>query len=340
MRYSHYSAEDFALDPSFRQWVRQPGDHTHRILWEKWLVQNPHRLAEVEEARHLVEMLDYPGEGEHLREAEKQELWVQIQSTVSREKTVARPAFLSRLAGSVVWRSAAILLLAAGIAVWWFLNNAPVQVRTAYGTIQRVVLPDSSVVTLNGNSSLSWSPQWSADRPREVWLEGEAFFDVTHQHRKGNARFLVHIGGATVEVLGTQFNVSQRGTDARIVLSSGRIKLNLTGKKENVFMHPGEVVDLTGRNGKIARRKARPQLYTAWRNRELIFDETPLAEIARIIESTYGRKVIFTQKELAAYRISGTIPSDSADMLLEALAVSSDLQINKKSNTILISKSK
>jgi ferric-dicitrate binding protein FerR (iron transport regulator) len=318
----------------------EPGDHTHRVFWEKWLVQNPHRLAEIEEARHLVEMLTDSGEVENLREAEKQELWAQIQSTISNGKTIARPAFLNRFAGSIVWRSAAVLLLAAGIAVWWFLKYAPVQVRTAYGTIQRVVLPDSSVVMLNGNSSLSWSPEWSTNQPREVWLEGEAFFDVTHQHRKGNACFRVHIGGATVEVLGTQFNVSQRGTDARIVLSSGKIKLNLTGKKESVFMKPGEVLDLTRKSGKIGCRKVRPELYTAWRNRELIFDETPLSEIALIIESTYGPKVIFTQKELAAYRISGTIPSDSVGMLLEALAVSSDLQIKKESNTILISKSK
>jgi ferric-dicitrate binding protein FerR (iron transport regulator) len=232
------------------------------------------------------------------------------------------------------------LLLVAGVAVRWITGKPPVQVRTAYGSIRRVVLPDRSVVTLNGNSALSYSPVWSDNQAREVWLEGEAFFAVTHQHRKGNARFLVHINGATVEVLGTQFNVSNRGTDVRVVLSQGRIKLSLAERKENLYMLPGEVVEISGAGSKVNRRKADPELYAAWRNGELIFNETPLGEIARIIESTYGRKVAFSQPDLSAYRISGTIPGDNLDMLLEALAVSSDLQIIQKSNTILIHKSK
>ncbi len=330
MNYLYYSAEDLARDPSFRQWVLHPEAPGNAAFWEAWLARNPGKATEVAAARRLVEVR--PTERESLPDAEKQLLWERIQTTLAADKEVpspARPHWYWWLAAAV-----ALLLLAGGLAWQWY-GNRRVYFTTGFGQTRQLVLPDRSVVTLNGNSTLSYQPAWPVDRPREVWLEGEAFFNVTGQPAGPNARFLVHAEELTVAVLGTQFNVLRRGTGARVVLTAGKVELDIAGAPGKLRMQPGEVVELAARSGKVTRRVADPALYTSWKNHELVFDETPLAQIARMLEDTYGRKVVFGQPALAEYRISGTIPSDNVDILLRALARSSDLQITQQNDTIL-----
>ncbi len=330
MNYLNYSAEDLALDPSFRQWVLHPEASGQAAFWEAWLARNPGKATEVAAARRLVEAR--PAEREALPGAEKQLLWDRIQATLAADEEVPPPVRPYRF----WWLAAAVaLLLMAGGLAWHWYGTRRVYFTTGFGQTRQLVLPDRSVVTLNGNSTLSYRPAWPVDGPREVWLEGEAFFNVTGQPAGPNARFLVHAEELTVAVLGTQFNVLRRGTGARVVLTAGKVELDIAGAPGKLRMQPGEVVELAARSGKVTRRVADPALYTSWKNHELVFDETPLAQIARMLEDTYGRKVTFRPAALAGYRISGTVPSDNVDILLRALARSSDLQITQRNDTIL-----
>ena len=330
MNYLYYSAEDLALDPSFQQWVLHPAAPGEAAFWEAWLARNPGKAAEVAVARRLVEAR--PAEREALPGAEKQLLWERIQATLVADEEVPPPVRPYRF----WWLAAAVaLLLAAGGLAWHWYGTRRVYLTTGFGQTRQLVLPDRSVVTLNGNSTLSYRPAWPVDQPREVWLEGEAFFNVTGQPAGPNARFLVHAQELTVAVLGTQFNVSRRGNGARVVLTAGKVELDIAGEPARLRMQPGEVVELAARSGKVTRRVADPALYTSWKNHELVFDETPLAQIARMLEDTYGKKVVFRQPALAGYRISGTIPSDNVDILLRALARSSNIEIMQQNDTIL-----
>ncbi len=331
MEYLYYSPEDLSLDPSFRQWVLHPQAPGDAAFWEAWLARNPGKAAEVAAARRLVEAPRE--EPEALPDGEKQLLWERIQATLAAEGEAPPPP------GRPYWpwwlAAAVALLLVAGGLAWRGYATRRVSFATRFGETRQLVLPDRSVVTLNGNSTLSYAAAWPVDGPREVWLEGEAYFHVTGQPVGPNARFLVHAEALTVAVLGTQFNVSRRGTGTRVVLTAGKVELEVAGAPGKLRMQPGEVVELAARSGKVTRRVADPALYTSWKNHELVFDETPLAQIARMLEDTYGRKVAFRAPALAGYRISGTIPSDNVDILLRALARSSDLQITQRNDTIL-----
>jgi ferric-dicitrate binding protein FerR (iron transport regulator) len=330
VNYLYYSAEDLALDPSFRQWVLHPEAPDGAAFWEAWLARNPGKAAEVAAARRLVEASQ--AEREELPGEEKQLLWERIQATLAADEEVpppVRPYWFWWFAAAM-----ALLLVAGGLGWHWYATQR-VYLTTGFGQTRQLVLPDHSVVTLNGNSSLSYRRTWPVDQAREVWLEGEAFFNVTGQPTGPNARFLVHAEELTVAVLGTQFNVSRRGTGARVVLTAGKVELDIAGALTRLQMQPGEVVELAARSGKVTRRVADPALYTSWKNHELLFDETPLAQIARMLEDTYGKKVVFRQPALANYRISGTIPSDNVDILLRALARSSNFEIMQQNDTIL-----
>ena len=108
-----------------------------------------------------------------------------------------------------------IPLLLIGALIFWRLK-APGRytVNTDYGKISRLVVPDSSVVVLNANSTIKYEKKWDKNAPRELWLNGEAFFDVKHldnDHKIENyERFIVHTNNTTVEVLGTSFDIRER----------------------------------------------------------------------------------------------------------------------------------
>jgi transmembrane sensor len=104
-----------------------------------------------------------------------------------------------------------------GVALTLFLvtqffgNNegGKLAVQTEYGKLKQVLLPDSSSIVLNANSKIEYDKNWSKGKRREVWLEGEAFFDVRHLNQDTTQvstydQFVVHTEDLDVEVLGKQ----------------------------------------------------------------------------------------------------------------------------------------
>src|SRR5690606_18604809 len=120
-----------------------------------------------------------------------------------------------------------IAMLIACVFVASFLIDMspdPIQiVRTDYGERKPYLLPDGSYVMLNGNSSLKFT-DWESDGIRQVWLDGEALFDVVHM--SDDRPFIVRTaGGVDVNVLGTRFNVKMRKGTAEVLLQKGRVAL-------------------------------------------------------------------------------------------------------------------
>src|SRR5690606_8958967 len=116
---------------------------------------------------------------------------------------------------SLLWRRVAAVFVGATLMglLYYFFMTAPstVYYATDFGEIQTITLPDGSKATLNGNSTLQISENW--EESREVWLDGEAFFEVKKIPEKSSQpgalrgkKFLVHTHHLAVEVLGTTFN--------------------------------------------------------------------------------------------------------------------------------------
>ena len=228
----------------------------------------------------------------------------------------------------------ALLLATAAFFGYRYLNPKDLIQQTAFGKISSLTLPDGSTVTLNGNSRLRYAPQWISRQTREVWLEGEGFFRVTHL--RNHERFVVHLPNKlNIEVLGTQFNVMARPSRTRIVLSSGHIRLaNSTGQQ--LDMKPGELIETNGQTKQVSRRRVDPAIDASWQTNRLIFDNTSLADIVQRLQDTYGLEVIVSDKSLLAQRFSGSVPNNNVDVLTDGLAKLFGLNIRRHSNQILI----
>jgi transmembrane sensor len=250
-------------------------------------------------------------------------------------------------AAAPAWRRWAAAAAVAGSVLgggsWWLYNQRPAptqQVATAYGQTRTVQLPDGSSVMLNGHSTLRYPAAWAAGKPREVWLDGEAYFSV--QHQADNQRFLVHTAaGFNVEVLGTKFTVSRRRTQGRVVLLSGKVRVSFDDRQQpDVLLKPGELVETReikpAQPVVTAYRMVHTAPYSSWKDAQLVLDETTIAELATRLQDTYGLEVVVATPELNRRKVTGTVPVRDLDVLLQSLEETFQLQAARQGNRLTL----
>jgi ferric-dicitrate binding protein FerR (iron transport regulator) len=243
------------------------------------------------------------------------------------------------------WAAAAALAgLTAGAGWLWQAQHQPAALATAsyatpFGQTRVVQLPDGSEVTLNAHSALRYAATADARQPREVWLDGEAFFSV--KHTPDNQRFVVHTtGGFDVEVLGTKFTVYRRREQARVVLLSGKVRVDFADHTQpDVILKPGELLQTADNKPKTVVHKAvQAESYATWTAAQLRFDATSLAEVATRLQDTYGVQVVVADSALNQRKFTGTFPMGNLDVLCDNLAEAFHLRIERQQNRLLLSK--
>ena len=231
--------------------------------------------------------------------------------------------------------AAVLFLVVAGIGIYMFQRqNGRIVERTAFGETRVLTLPDGSEVTLNGNSVLSYDMEWPDWR--EVQLEGEGYFKVVHttDHRK----FRVRTGtDFSLDVLGTQFNISKRESGTRIVLDEGKVQCNLGGsRRDTLVLKPGEMVQFRKEPSEYQLQRVEAGLYSSWKDHKLVFKNTSLREVAAILQDTYGLETEASHPELLDREISGSVPTDNVDLLLQGIAEASAVTITRDGDLLTI----
>lgn len=319
--YARFSVEEFIMDEDFQSWVFDPGGKND-AYWQSWLEENPHKLADVEEARSTLLRLNFSNW--ELPAEEVSTLWSRIRQ--AEEKQPRETHMIS--ARSLVWYGAAAVVLLIGVSSYfWTSPVAVVEYRTAFGETRSITLPDSSTVILNSNSLLRLNSSWETTSAREVWLDGEAFFSVVHKN--DNQPFTVKTEeDVAIEVLGTTFNVYHRN-ETKVVLNTGRIQLSLPTVQadEKIVMNPGELVEYNEK--KYVKRKVDPTMYTAWTQNNLVLNRTSLREMVHMIKDNYGIEVE-VKESLLDQTISGSMPLTDSESLLRQIAKAFRLKVVKE----------
>lgn len=343
MDYARYDTHDFVRDSFFQKWVLEPDAETE-VFWQNVLRSHPHLKSAVAEAKEHILLLNF--QRDHQANQDFLEVWQRIrearqeQAGEEEQKVRHQEAGFGKGWYRVAAALAGLLLLLGGLFVLNREGEPTIQFATRYGETKTILLPDSSEVTLNANSTLSFREEWDRQRPREVWLKGEAFFHVQKKPQPGFATFKVHAAELTVEVLGTRFNVVNRRRGTEVVLSTGKVNLQLqqAPEEKGLILEPGEWAGVAQGGRELSRKAVDPEVYTAWRNNKLIFDKSPLREIAVLLEDNYGYQVVFTDPEVASKRFTGTIPADNIDLLFTSLSKLYDLDITRENNRLIVAR--
>lgn len=338
-KYLEYEVEDFAMDAEFINWVTNP-DAENNQFWQEWLQQNPGKKRVVEEAKTIILSV---GVTKKMEEEEKAMMWSQIEQQMNRSQP-AKVLILKKPAKRInrKWylsAAAIVLVLITSGFLYKYLDSTEV-IRTQYGELRRIKLPDGSQVTLNANSVLTYDKNLGKEETRQIWLCGEAYFSI--QHTPTNQRFIVHADDMDIEVLGTEFNVFKRSGKTKVSLNTGKVKLTFNkanGKvPSNILMAPGDLVEFSAIDNKFVKRRVIASNFSKWTQNKLVFDDTPLWEIAENLHQVYGWETVIKDTSLLNESLSGEIDTDNENELLESLSKAMDLKFTRKANRITISR--
>lgn len=260
-----------------------------------------------------------------------------ISAQPDHDQTAARQATLISRRNWSIWTVAAsVAIVALGFVFQQQLLNRTY--TTAYGQMQVVTLPDGSQVTLNANSNLRVPRFGFGSQTRNVWLEGEAQFSVTHT--KTNQRFVVTTDNhADVVVLGTEFTLFARPRGTKVILHRGKVALHYqqTGLGEQqVTMKPGDRVDLAQNGVAHLSKTTHPTNEVAWREHRYSFDQTSLREVTYLFRENFGITLEISDPETASLTLSGTYPAQNATELLKIIAEALNIQIIRQEDKMLL----
>lgn len=235
-----------------------------------------------------------------------------------------------------IWVAASVLLL---LAIGYLKRDKFLYetIRTGYGEIAVHTLPDGSKVVMNANSVLKWYRFSSFQKQREVWLQGEAEFSVIHTN--DHQRFLVKTpNNFVVEVLGTEFSLFSRNRGTKVVLNSGKIRVNYQkdGKPTQLTMKPGELLTMDKTGNLQLKTTESPEDHQSWRERRFVFDRTPVKDIGHLLEENFGVIVIASSEEIARKTISGNFKTETADELLDILREVLNLETHVRNDTLFL----
>lgn len=316
--YRQYEAADFAADASFQAWVQHGADDE---WWAGWQAANPDKAAAVATARELVLGLRF-----HSTEVDPSEMEI-VMANINRELDHVKKNDTSAKRRVMFILSAAAAAVIAGVFFFWPAAPATVIVSTAYAETREVVLPDGSLVTLNGNSTLRYRKNWGAAEEREVELKGEAFFKVTSKPAGLHPKFRVHMPLADVEVTGTAFNVRHRRNEVTVVLEEGKVTMN------DMHLQPGELAAVSAKG--TERRRVDPARFSAWKEHRMVFDNEPLDEIAETLLDTYGYTIEFRNAGTAKLRLTGSYPAGRTDLLIAAIKAVHGVKVEQQGAKII-----
>lgn len=262
-----------------------------------------------------------------------------------REPTQSRPELPSRARFRTGWLLAAGLLLAIGATTWRVTRgriataDSPVfanDIATPNGARQTITLGDGSRVTLNAGSRLRWAKDFDA-RARDVYLDGEAYFVVTHDSRRP---FRVHARGAIAEDVGTRFTV--RGypelPQLEVVVAEGAVSLrrDRLEARDSVIVAAGQLGRVGSSGSPAVESNVAIERWTAWTGGALVLEGLTLEEALPQLERWYDATIVVGDTSLAKRRLTARFHDETLPQMLDALtlALGARWQRNGRSITL------
>jgi ferric-dicitrate binding protein FerR (iron transport regulator) len=207
-------------------------------------------------------------------------------------------------------------------------------VSAEQGEKANITLPDGSRVWLNSASKLTYSNTFN-QKDRLLQLDGEAYFEVTHDAKKA---FIVQCMDIKTEVLGTTFGIKAYEEDSLIavVLIEGKVQITLPDK--TMVMKPDERIVYDKTLKKLSSETVEPTDFTAWRENRLRFENEMLQDIATTISRIHNIDYVFEDESLKTIKFTGTIDNTSIESVLNSITLTSPVKCIIKDSLIVFQK--
>lgn len=207
-----------------------------------------------------------------------------------------------------------------------------------YGKRTQITLSDGSKVWLNSGSKMVYPANMK--EKRNVYIEGEAVFEVTHS---ANHPFFVKTKDFQIKVLGTVFSVSAYPEDQKssTVLAEGKIELSVNKmslfRDQKFVIKPGTMASYSSSSHSFYCQDVDPQSYMSWRDGYFIFKNEYLGNIIKKLERYYNVDIVLIKSDLGGERFSGQLDlKDAPEDIFKVISKTTPIRIDRERNKLII----
>ena len=333
--YSGFTAADFVQDDQFLQWVKTASPDLEGF-WAGWLHDNPHKAEEVDEARRMI--LAVLSETEHFAsDYQKSMMWSSIQNQIwLRRKTSVWQ--------STIFRVAALLLIAGTLSytTYFYTHStavAPVAADASTPENQfserinnsaeplKMILGDGSSIVLQPSSSLRYPQSFKGDS-REVYLQGEALFDIAKDARRP---FLVYANELVTKVLGTSFSVRAYEDEPNVIVEvrSGKVSVFSQQsrehetdvddpRREGLVLAPNQQAIYSREDARLVKSlfENPSLLIPAEKQRNFEFVDARMKDVFSALEESYGVEILYDEEIMNHCYLNASLTDESLQVKL------------------------
>ena len=354
MKYRDYSARDFANDSFFIRWVKNP-DEESNWFWNSFIKENTACAHEIETARELVDLVDFPSRQLTDNELSGMRNSLLIALRADKETDSKPVRRLEFMATAKPWlKLAAAVLIVPLISFGIFLlidrvedrfsilaeNERGVEKRVnPIGQKSVLFLSDGTKVWLNAASKISYAKDFKDRGTRDVYLEGEAFFDVA---RNADKPFIVHTSSIKIKVLGTSFNVKSYSEEKTIetTLVHGKVRIEQSDVKGNrigdLELKPNQRAVFNKKSKVIAIKEVVGDNTGSWKQERLVFDEETIDNVILQMERWYNVKIHVGNRGNLDCKLTASIEKESLDEILRLVEASYNIRYTIEGSEVFI----
>ena len=287
------------------------------VLINEWMKESDENAGELFRMEEIYQLGKFPFEEENLVVRAERRLGRRLEQENQKKQEVFKLRSVLRYAAAIV----GVIVLAAGLA-YWFRNKAEelVVASAAHGQVREMLLPDGTKVWLNQSSVLKY-PRAFEGKERHVYLDGEAYFEVSKNPKKP---FRVKANGVTIRVLGTHFNVNAYAADSLVetTLLEGSVSVSNNANGKQMILKPNETAIYRKSTGILSMHiNANAQNEISWREGVLSFNDISMGEIARQLSHHFNVTIQIKSEQLRNYKLNARFKqNETLEEILEMLA--------------------
>jgi transmembrane sensor len=340
-------------------WIRQSDEHRKyfdelRDVYEAAKITQNQSNYNVDLSWERVKSLHYKKKLAAFQEADKSKYRMFIRGIIKYAAIILTILVLGGLSFQYMKKSESIPLVKD---IW---NN----IEAPFGSRARLTLVDGTKVWLNAGSQLRYSSAFAKNN-REVFLEGEAYFEVAHDN---SVQFVVKTSHLNIKVFGTEFNVKaypdENFIQTTLVKGSITIEGAIISKtgKHIVYLKPNQTATyyihekkeiktqekdnillekkLTGKENMEILHEVNPEVYTSWKDTRWMIEGEPMLSLAKKLERRYNVTFVFNSKALQRYKFTGTLKDETLEQVLNLIKLSAPIEYQIENNNVILDENK